>query len=155
MDERRACYSATLINSFILKSYFELDIEPTKIGDNLHVDFSLKLNIDDYKDSAFSLFMNIDLKGYRTDLENEDKISLFSANCDMKSLFKIKESFDISAEELEKNTSFYGLQVYPLLRDHIVSTLSKMNVKAFNAPWDVGLNDTVMNNNEDVSKAVE
>ena len=142
MANRRECYLATLESVTLKSSNFILEkISPqadNRVRINLTV--SLKLLEEDSdeilpKGSEFVLSVTGEVSA--TSVEDDE--SVFTGNSEMLAIFIVKSEDGLDSKKIKESAGFYGLQVYPLLREHFSYNLSKMRVASQALPWDVKL----------------
>jgi len=120
------------------------NVRSANITFNIHSKLSLNGEVADH-DHDFIVVLTAKITGSHKDPDADAKDEpLFEGNCEMVGRFGITNDDKFDLEFLRNNAGFFSLQVYPLLRAHMVETLSKMGINAIDAPWDIGLGSMVL-----------
>ena len=140
MDNKRECFHATLDSLSLQSSNFELlgELEGT-VNINFSAQLDLKIKNEVTKLNENEVFV-VSLKGVVNGSQTTDADKdIFKGDCVLVGKFKVKSKKGIGADKIKHSLGFYGLQIYPLLREHIKENLSKMNINSNDMPWDIGI----------------
>lgn len=140
MDNKRECFLATLNSLSLLSSNFELlgELEGTvNINFSAQLDLKIKKEVTKLKENDV---FNVSLKGVVDGSQTTDgDKEIFKGDCVLLGKFKVNSKNGIETDKIKHSLGFYGLQIYPLLREHIKENLSKMNINSNDMPWDIGI----------------
>jgi len=119
-------------------------VRSANITFNVHSKLSLSGEVADHNHD-FIVILTAKISGSHKDHANDSKDEpIFDGACEMVGRFGITNDDTFDLEFLRQNAGFFSLQMYPLLRAHMVETLSKMGINAIDAPWDIGLGSMVL-----------
>lgn len=147
MDNKRECFFATLDSVSLKSSKFE-NLSPVEGEININFSGELDLTLNDKKkilnkNETFEVSLKGIIKGI---LDSDKEKVIFEGDCTFIGKFKVISDKGLATKKIKESFGFYGLQIYPLVREHVTENLVKMNVNSNDMPWDIGIGDARIEN---------
>jgi len=143
LDAKQNCLSKTTLKTvFVSKCEAEILIPPDGAKDaNINVGTTVSIDVPDdvaTPEKDFTVSIIIEVKGTVNEDDDLDEEIVFTVNSTLVGVFSVK-SGEMHIEDIKKCAGMFSVQLFPVLRQHLVHTLLDMSVSSTQAPWDIGL----------------
>lgn len=116
------------------KAYFELKKEEQQEVE-ANVGMQLKVEITTECSDRFDFMVTMSAKLVGREQETEEEI--FLAECKMAGGFEVDQDATFDQSSLKAHSSEFVALLYPLLREYISDSVTKMGLRSFYMPWSV------------------
>lgn len=156
MAAKKSCLDCAALKSITLnESQCKLFKEAGSKDVPAAITFSSEANVQIEKmdrEHSFEVRLKMNLDGFPSDMKKGGE-KLFELSSTMTAAFSIIDEAEMNDEELGDNPAPFALQIYPLMRQHLVDTLGKMGINGSASPWDIGLGKLQLIEETEIEKA--